>query len=269
MPQNNTTGAIAGKTYTLFGEEHTSEQYYSTIRGVLGEFIKKCPEKKKLLSLIQKAGSKDSLFSLSSLGSADRSLLSFMKKTLRESLSIYTKGVKHHLKTLPLSKRFDPVLRTSEEQHHFFMVEIELVNMIYREAFRNSQYRFALIGHCLRDFRPECRAVSGDFEEVCKGCTEDCFIQLGSRLLKKYNIHPYISVSMDLEDLFRKIMAEHPVPGAFGIACVPELALGMRLCIKLGIPPVGIPLDGNRCARWMRECQEGSFNLRELETLLQ
>ncbi|TNF54511.1 DUF116 domain-containing protein [bacterium] len=269
MPQNKTTGAIAGKTYTLFGEEHTSDQYYSTIREVLEKFIKKCPDEKKLLSLIQKAGSKNSLFNLSSLRSADRSLLSFMKKTLRESLSIYTKSVKHHLKALPLSKKFDPVLKTSEDQYHLFMVEIELVNMIYREAFRNSEYRFALIGHCLRDFRPECRAASNGFEEVCKGCTEDCFIKLGSRLLKKYNIHPYISVSMDLEDLFRKIKAEHPGVGAFGIACVPELALGMRLCIKLGIPPVGIPLDANRCARWMKECHESSFNLGELETLLQ
>jgi hypothetical protein len=192
-----------------------------------------------------------------------------MKKTLRESLSIHTKGVKHHLKTLSLSKRFDPVLRTSEEQYHLFMVEIELVNRIYREAFRNSEYRFALIGHCLRDFRPECRAASGDIEEVCKGCTEDCFINLGSVLMKRYNIHPYISVSMELEDLFRKIKAEHPGTAALGIACVPELVLGMRLCIKLGIPSVGVPLDANRCARWMKECRESSFNLNELEKLLQ
>jgi hypothetical protein len=149
------------------------------------------------------------------------------------------------------------------------MVEIELVNRIYREAFRNSEYRFALIGHCLRDFRPECRAASGDIEEVCRRCTEDCFINLGSALMKRYNIHPYISVSMELEDLFTKIKAEHPGTAALGIACVPELVQGMRLCIKLGIPPVGIPLDANRCSRWMKECRESSFNLSELEKLLQ
>jgi hypothetical protein len=87
-------------------------------------------------------------------------------------------------------------------------------------------------------------------------------------LLKKYDIHPYISVTMDLERLFRKIKSEYPSVGALGIACVPELAHGMRLCVKLGIPPVGIPLDANRCARWMNEAHESSFSMRELNALL-
>jgi hypothetical protein len=42
----------------------------------------------------------------------------------------------------------------------------------------------------------------------------------------------------------------------------------MRLCIKLGIPSVGIPLDANRCARWMKKAHESSFNMKELEMLL-
>jgi hypothetical protein len=50
---------------------------------------------------------------------------------------------------------------------------------------------------------------------------------------------------------------------------VPELAQGMRECIKLDIPPVGIPLDANRCARWMKQARESSFNLKELEALIQ
>jgi len=73
---------------------------------------------------------------------------------------------------------------------------------------------------------------------------------------------------MDLERLFKEIKAEHHSVGALGIACVPELVAGMRLCIKLGIPAVGIPLDANRCARWMNKTSESSFNLRELEELI-
>jgi hypothetical protein len=42
----------------------------------------------------------------------------------------------------------------------------------------------------------------------------------------------------------------------------------MRLCIKMNIPPVGIPLDANRCARWMGKAYESSFNLDELDNLL-
>jgi hypothetical protein len=149
------------------------------------------------------------------------------------------------------------------------MIEIEIINRIHKKAFQESTYKFSLIAHCLRDFRPKCESVEGEYESVCKGCTKDCFIHLGSVLLKKYGIHPYISVSMDLEKLFKKIKKEHQNVGALGIACVPELACGMRLCIKLGIPSVGIPLDANRCARWMKKAHESSFNVNELEILLQ
>jgi hypothetical protein len=44
--------------------------------------------------------------------------------------------------------------------------------------------------------------------------------------------------------------------------------MGMRLCLKSGIPPVGIPLNANRCARWMSQAQETSYNLEQLEELL-
>jgi len=42
-----------------------------------------------------------------------------------------------------------------------------------------------------------------------------------------------------------------------------------RLCIRTGIPPVGIPLNANRCARWMDQAHETSFDLEQLEELLQ
>jgi hypothetical protein len=148
------------------------------------------------------------------------------------------------------------------------MLEIELVNRMYREQFKSSDYKLALLAHCLRDFRPKCCAVPGDVEAICKSCTKECFINLGSALLKKYGINPYISTEIDQEKLFKKLKAAHPSIGALGIACVPELAQGVRLCIRLGIPAVGIPLDANRCARWMKKAEESSFSLEELESLL-
>ena len=101
-----------------------------------------------------------------------------------------------------------------------------------------------------------------------RGCTEDCLVRLGSVLLEKYGIKPYISVEIDQERLFRQLKHEHPSIGALGIACIPELAMGMRLCIRTGIPAVGIPLNANRCARWMSQAHETSFNLEQLEALL-
>jgi hypothetical protein len=257
-----------GKTYSLCLDEKNSGRYYELIRELTDKFLTRCSDEKKLLAHVRNASAQKSLIRKLSSRVADKELVSFIRQTLRETLSVYTSGVGQHLKSLPISQRFDPILRTKEEQYHLYMIEIELVNRIYKEAFRQSSYKFALIAHCLRDFRPECKAYSGDYETVCKGCTKDCLVHLGGTLLKKYDIHPYISITMDFEKLFKKIKADHKSVGALGIGCVPELVMGMRLCIEMDIPPVGIPLDANRCARWMKEAHETSFNMEELEKLI-
>ncbi len=258
---------VQGKSYSLFAEGDDSENYYAEIKRLADMFLWRCPDERRLLGLIQKAGKKTILLDLKT-SEADQQTLQFVREILKNSLSIYTRKVSDHLKGLPLAKRMDSTLTTTEEKYHLYMLEIELVNRIYREEFKRSEYKFALMAHCLRDFRPDCRSVKGDIEAVCKGCTEDCFIRLGSVLLKKYGIKPYISVEMDQERLFKRLKQEHPSIGALGIACIPELAMGMRLCIRTGIPPVGSPLDANRCARWMSEAKETSFNLEQLEKLL-
>ncbi|MEW6602617.1 MAG: DUF116 domain-containing protein [Nitrospirota bacterium] len=259
---------VKGKTYSLFGDNESTDEYYRVIRELTDAFLRRCPDEERLLSLIQKAGGKRLSFNKLSGTHDDKALITFIRKTLAETLSLYTEGVKEHLKTLPISRRFDTILRTKEAQYHLYMIEIELTNRMYKEAFRKSEYKFALIAHCLRDFRPECRSAKGDMEEICRGCTKECFVNIASVILKKYDIHPYISLTIDLDKLFKKIRSEHRSVGAVGIACVPELAEGMRLCVKMDIAPVGIPLDANRCSRWMGKAHESSFNLEELERLL-
>jgi hypothetical protein len=258
---------VQGKTYSLFAEGADPERYYAEIQRLADVFLQRCPDEKRLLALIQKLENRPFLLGLKTTG-ADRKTIQLIRETLRQSLSIYTQNVSNHLKSLPYVKRGDSTLTTTEEQYHLYMLEIELVNRIYREKFKSSEYKFALIAHCLRDFRPECRSEEGEIEALCRGCTEDCFVHLGSVLLEKYGIKPYISVEMDQEKLFRRLKQEHPSIGALGIACIPELTMGMRLCIRTGISPVGIPLNANRCARWMDQAHETSFNLDQLEELL-
>jgi len=258
--------AVSGKTYSLFGIDTSTDLYFRTIRAIAESLLGHCPDQRSLLFHVQKAGGMR--FKKGSGHTPNTALIGHIRKTLHDALHPYTRAVKEHLKHITISQRFDRTIRTQEEGYHLYMLEIELVNRIYREAFQGSAYKFALLPHCLRDFRPRCGSVPGDMEYVCMGCTEDCFIRLGSQLLKKYGIQPYISITIDQEKLFRRLKAEHPNIGALGIACVPELAQAMRLCIKLGISPIGIPLSANRCARWMRQAHETSFSLEELEELL-
>jgi hypothetical protein len=267
LKHHNLYKPVQGKTYSLFADDGGSENYFIEIKRLANLFLERCPDAKKLLGLIRKAGKRPFLARLK-ISRPERQLLDFVRETLRQSLSLYTRKVSEHLQTLPLCRRTDPTLTTTEEQYHLYMLEIELVNRLYRQEFKRAQFKFALLAHCLRDFRPACRSVPGDIEAVCRGCTEDCLIHLGSVLLEKYGIKPYISVEMDQERLFRRLKQEHPSIGALGIACVPELAQGMRLCLKLGIPAVGIPLNANRCARWLSQAHETSFNLEQLEELL-
>ncbi len=257
---------VSGKTYSLFGIDASTDLYFKTIHAIAEGLLGHCPDQRSLLLHVQKAGGMR--FKKGSGLAPDDALIARIRRTLHDELQPYTRSVKEHLRSIPVTQRFDKTIRTQEEGYHLYMLEIELVNRIYREAFRKSGYKFALLPHCLRDFRPRCSSVPGDMEYVCMGCTEDCFIRLGSRLLRKYNIRPYISITIDLEKLFRRLKAEHPDIGALGIACIPELAQGMRLCIKLGISPVGIPLSANRCARWMKQAHETSFSLEELEELV-
>jgi hypothetical protein len=258
--------AVSGKTYSLFGADTSTDRYFRTIRTIAESLSGHCPDPRSLLLHVQKAGGMR--FKKGSGYMPDDSFNAHIRKTLHDALRPYTKAVGEHLKGIPFSQRFDKTIRTPEERYHLYMLEIELVNQIYREAFRKSDYKFALLPHCLRDFRPQCKSVPGDIEYVCMGCTEACFIRLGSRLLKKYGIRPYIAITIDQEKLFRRLKAGHPNIGALGIACIPELAQAMRLCINLGISPVGIPLSANRCARWMKQASETSFSLEELEELV-
>jgi len=258
--------AVSGKTYSLFGIDTSTDLYFRTIRAIAESLLGHCPDQRSLLFHVQKAGGMR--FKKGSGHTPNTALIGHIRKTLHDALQPYTRAVKEHLESIPLSQRLDKTIRTKEEGYHLYMLEIELVNRIYREAFRKSAYKFALLPHCLRDFRPRCEAVPGDMEYVCMGCTEDCFIRLGSQLLRKYGIQPYISVTIDQEKLFRRLKAKHPDIGALGIACVPELAQAMRLCIRLGIPPIGLPLSANRCARWMKLAHETSFSLEELEELV-
>jgi hypothetical protein len=161
----------------------------------------------------------------------------------------------------------DRRLRTTEEQYHLHMLEIELVNRVHRDRFLRSDFRIALLPHCLRDVRRECRSVPGDLDSVCAGCSETCFLQRVSAILLESGVHPYIWRNAELSTLFRRLEGRGAF-GVLGIACIPELAWGMRACRKRKIPVVGIPLDANRCMRWMGRFEETSVNLKRLGELV-
>ena len=187
---------------------------------------------------------------------------------LKSSLDPFLKDLDHHLRTMSPGQRLDATLRAGRDRHLLAMLEIELTNRINRRPFLEAPWRMALLPHCLRDFREGCRARPGEVEYACVHCEGGCHIHLASRILDRHGVHPFISMSMDHPSLFRRLKAAHPEMGVLGVACLPELVEGLRLCEGLGIPAVGVPLDANRCSRWMGECLETTFSLEEMERII-
>jgi hypothetical protein len=72
----------------------------------------------------------------------------------------------------------------------------------------------------------------------------------------------------DIKKKLKTVIESNNTFGVLGIACIPELVWGMRRCGRYGIPVVGIPLDANRCIRWMGSFNANSVNLEQLEKLV-
>jgi hypothetical protein len=257
---------VSGKTYSLFGTGLSTEQYYERIRTVADEILRLVPGEETLLSLIREV-CRRKRFLARKARRDDGTAISVVLRLLKSTLSPYTTNVRMHLESIPLLSTTDRIIRTSEEQHHLHMLEIELTNRLYRRPFLRSGFRIALLPHCLRDLDRECRSLPGDLDTVCSGCSERCFIHRVSALLRDAGIHPYIWRNAELGSLFLRL-GEKGSFGVLGIACVPELAWGMRACMDRKVPVVGIPLDANRCARWMGRFEENSVNVERLKDLI-
>jgi len=76
--------AVTGKTYTLFGDDVSTDRYYSTIRNILDDLLLVCPDKQRLLLHIQRAGSRQQLLKKNS-GHIDLTLLSLIRKNVHET----------------------------------------------------------------------------------------------------------------------------------------------------------------------------------------
>jgi hypothetical protein len=271
MDAETTTGLpperFVGKTYTLRPDAPDSDSYYSTIADLADSLLKDGLDAQELLATVRWLGlSKRNLRRLirRKTASAD----SLLVESLRTRLAMYTRPTRDHLKQLKKFDRLDRTLTTAEEQYHLYMLEIELGNRLYADEFRRSDVKLAFLPHCLRDLKADCQAARRDIDFVCKGCTESCTVNRVSKTLRLHKVKPFIWMEANLKSVFKRVRKGGGSLGVLGIACVPELAKGMRLCHKHGVPAIGIPLDANRCSRWWGRFHWNSVNLKKLESLL-
>lgn len=256
-----------GKTYSLRPLSGNSNKYYDTIRTLTDALLRSFPNEQDLLVKTRTLGKQKRALRRLLAESKDSADLQFLR-TLHTTLHPFTTGVQTHLRSLRGFDRWSRALTMSEEQYHLAMVEIELVNRICAPAFQSCNKKYAFLPHCLRDLEADCRSAQRDIDYVCKGCSEACNVNHASKTLRLHGVKPYIWMTADLRVLFRRVKKEGNSLGVLGIACIPELVRGMRMCSKHDVPVVGIPLDANRCARWWGEFHWNTVNLAMLESLL-
>ena len=262
-------GKFEGKTFSLFGEKETTDEYYFFIGKLAERILKEKSDPEILIEKLRHVSSAKSYLWSFLANSGNCSIVEKFYPVLNSSLSVYTKNVEGHLKELSLYKKiWDKRLGTTEEQYHLYMLEIELVNRLYKDEFKKCEYKIALLPHCLRDLSKECKSAPDDFDYVCKGCSKDCYINQVSKLLREHDIHPYIWMEADLKKLFKEQRKKGKSLGVLGIACIPELENGMRKCMNAKVPVIGLPLNTNRCARWFGEFYPNSINMNEMKKLI-
>jgi hypothetical protein len=261
---------LYGKTYSLFGQDISTEPFYRKLSALTDEILAQLsiPEDRALEYIQQLSRNKRKL-KISAAKLPGHSTQTDMLHRIDSVLSAYTPGIEGHLKEVSLQKYIsDRQLLSSREQYYLYMIEFELVNRIHKERFVNSNFRIALLPYCLKETQTDCKASPDEIDYECRGCLKTCYINKLSRLLRNHDIHPYIWSRISLRTLFRKLIRKHGSIAVLGIACVVELVHGMRLCMKANLPVMGIPLNANRCARWMDGFYETSVDLSALESIL-
>ena len=259
---------IEGKTYSLFGNSESTEEYYQLIASLADKILENNPDISTVIEILIRSSSKKRYLQNILRNPVLGELISDWINLIDSELKQFTQKTKEHLKYLPLTKSFDRRLATTREQYHLYMLEIEMTNRLNSPGFKNSYRKIALMPYCLRDFSVTCKAAKKGFDYQCKSCSSICFQNHASSILKKNSIEPYIWMGGSIKELSKSTLKNGQSLGVLGIACIPELVWGMRKFRHYKTPVVGIPLNANRCMRWFGEFLPNSINLDELEKLV-
>jgi hypothetical protein len=255
---------VEGKSFSLFGP--SPDDYYREVAALVDGLLLTHPDPGELLRFVRETGKSRRRLRRLARGSSSDGPSGILVRSAAEALGTFTRNVASHLETLPLRSRLDRTLSMSREQYHLAMLEIELMNRIHAENFRKADRKLAFLPHCLKERRDVCRSEQEGLDYVCRGCSKECWINGISKLLRLHDIAPYIWMEANLAGLFRK--TDTGSLGVVGVACVPELLRGMRLCMRHRVPVLGLPLNANRCARWMGKFCDNSVNLSALARLV-
>lgn len=259
---------IIGKTYSLYGRNDVSDYFYNDLNELTDLVLNESEVPFEFINFLRKSSEGRRKLRKEIKINPDKTRLGKILHLAENSLSKYFTDIDAHLKNLSLAEKCDSTLTTSREQYLFYMLEIELVNRLNKEKFNSSEAKYAFLPHCLHDLDKDCLSASDGTDYVCKSCSKNCSINSVSKLMKLQNIQAYIWKEADLKKIFKLARSNGQNIAVFGVACIPELVNGLRLCAKYDVAAIGVPLDANRCIRWMGDFYPNSVNEKKILSLL-
>jgi hypothetical protein len=259
---------IEGKTYTLFGDSDSTREYYDTIHMLADKVASMEPDTSLLIDKLKRYSSRKGSLKKALKKKREGSLMDEILCLIDPYLRKYTTNTAEHLKHIPVSKYLDRRIATTTGQYHLYMLEVELTNRLNIQVFRKASGKVALLPYCLQDFTVECKSEKQGFDYQCRHCSPGCFQNYTSNILKTNNVEPYIWMSGNMKKLAKDYLSENKSFAVLGIACLPELISGMRVCRKNSIPVIGLPLNANRCIRWFGKFYPNSVDPEELGRLV-
>ena len=261
---------IQGKTYSLYGKGSSTLEFYADISRLTDELLSTFDSPERvLLDLVRKASRKRIKLRRSIRRQPEQSELAYILKRAKGVMSDYLGEVEKHNKSVSLRRHLsDPDLLTPREHYYLYMIEYELVNRLHLETFKKASFKIALLPYCLKESHTNCKAMQDEIDYQCNGCLKTCYINRIGAILRKQDINPYILSRGRVSSLLKGLFEKHGSIGVMGIACLVELVMGMRLCMKSGLPVIGIPLNANRCPRWMGSMHDTSIDLAAIENLI-
>lgn len=252
---------VLGKTYSLFGQHKSTIPFYEHVNKHLTTLQKLIPDNHDLLVHLQSISKNRRKFN--DWRKSDPQISAAFSE-----LVVYLTDLNEHLKQRPCYRLRSGALSTMEHQYLTYFLEFELVNRMNREKFLQTRFKLALLPHCIRISIPGCKARSDGLDLVCTKCSKGCYIREITEILHENNIKAYIWMEMNFGPTTKLLQREFKTLGILGIACIPELISGMRKCLRYGLPVIGLPLNANRCIRWMGDFYPNSMNLEKLRSLV-
>lgn len=90
----------------------------------------------------------------------------------------------------------------------------------------------------------------------------------GSKIQSSFSTACKDLTPLRLKKLLKDLREKEESLGVMGVARVPELFHGMQMCMGLRLPVVGIPLNANRCIRWLGAFHPTSVDLEAVRNLV-